>query len=152
MKIEVANSVLKTFANSARIERRRGGWYVCWFYHNRSRGEIAKRWSTRRGQDFYPPWSSKWIGGGTSCTALSQLVRWLREQPVLPISTWRYWASETIKLLPASAVDTLLAGGYPEKALCVLCGAELGSLDWWSLNGISGPCCSWTSGCRQKVA
>lgn len=70
---------------------------------------------------------------------------------MLPISSWRYWASETCQLLPLEAVDGLLAGGYPEFATCVLCGkSPIGRLDWWNLKGVSGPCCAWTTGCRQK--
>jgi hypothetical protein len=147
-KIVVANQVLATFSRS-RIERRRGGFYVVWAC---KRGDVAKRWCTR-GQDFYPMWHRQWPGGGTASTALSQLIRWLRGQAVLPAATWRYWATEKIKLLPHDGVVTLLAGGYPEHSLCVLCGRQLnGSLDWWHLDGTSGPCCAWTSGCRQTVA
>lgn len=143
----VANKVLATFSTS-RIERRNNGWFVCWPSHN---GEMSRRWQCR-GQDFYPTWSHKYTGGGTACTALSQLIRWMRYQPVLPISTWRYWASEKCKLLPAAAAEELLSGGYPHHVKCVLCHETIeGSMDWWSLNGVSGPCCGWTSGCRQKV-
>jgi hypothetical protein len=131
-----------------RIEKRPGGWYVCW--SNKYQGDVAKRWQCR-GQDFYPVWSHKYPGGGTSSTALSQLIRWLGGKPVLPISTWRWWASERCQLLPMESVETLFAGGYPEWSPCVLCGTRPESIDWWSLNGVSGPCCSFTTGCRQKV-
>jgi hypothetical protein len=70
---------------------------------------------------------------------------------VLPLATWRYWAGERVKLLPIEAVETLAAGGYPVDVPCVLCGEIIrGGLDWWSLDKVSGPCCAWTSGCRQK--
>jgi activating signal cointegrator 1 len=146
-RIDGANRVLASFAVETRIERRRGGWYVVWTRNDRP--TIARRWSTR-GQGFYPPWSQLWGHGGTACTALSQLIRWLRGQPVLPISTWRYWASDRVQLLPLAAVEDLQSAGYPEHASCVLCGHKsTGSFDWWSLDGVSGPCCHWTSGCRQ---
>lgn len=150
MKLETANRVLNTFACGARIEHRQGvggGFYVHW--PNFRGGEYVKRWHAR-GQDFYPTWSSKWCGGGTSCTALSQLIRWLRGEPVLPIGTWRHWGSERVKLVSPDAIELLLAGGYPEKTPCVLCGGEIKTMDWWSLNGVSGPCCGWDTGCRQK--
>lgn len=151
-KLETANQVLKTFAETAWIEHRvgaGGGFYVHWKYHNGK--EMCRRWMTTCRQDFYPSWSHKWVGGGTSSTALSQLIRWLREQPVLPLGTWRHWASERVKLLPIEAVGVLAEGGYPEKTPCVLCGGEIQSMDWWNLDGVSGPCCGWTTGCRQKV-
>lgn len=145
-RLEVANRALSTFSCS-RIERRRGGWYVCW---PSRKGEVSRRWSCRHGQSFYPPWSRKFPGGGTACTALSQLIRWQKDEPVLPLETWRYWATETVKLLPQAAVDDLGAGGYPEKVTCVLCGMPPKGLDWWCLDGVSGPCCSMWSGCRQR--
>lgn len=145
-RLGVANQVLAAFTNS-RIERRKSGWYVCW--ENKSQGEMARRWQCR-GQDFYPVWYRKWCHGGTASTALSQLVRWLQEKPVLPISSWRYWAGDACKLLDVAYIEVLLAGGYPEKSTCVLCGRLLGgSLDWWSLDDVSGPCCHYTQGCRQ---
>ena len=142
VKLKVANFVLESFA-TARIERRKTGWYVCW-------GDKSKRWSVRHGQDFFPPWSRQFPGGGTAITALSQLIRWLKDMPVLPISTWRYWAGDKVKLLPLSTVDIFEASGYPREAKCVLCGTVLfGALDWWSLDGVSGPCCTMHDGCRQ---
>ncbi len=145
--IAMANRALASFS-PATISHLPSGWYVSWH----SRGElVTKRWQCRGGQDFYPTWSQQYPGGGTSCTALSQLIRWCKGEPVLPISTWRYWASETCKLLPLAAVDELLAAGYPEHVDCVLCHQRIVvPFDWWSLNGVSGPCCGWTSGCGQK--
>jgi len=146
-KLETANAVLSSFSIS-QIERRDGGWYVVW----ESRGAtVSRRWAVRGGQDFYATWSHRWPGGGTAMTALSQLVRWLRGQPVLPIATWRYWSTDKIKLLPESAVGVLRDGGYPDVATCVLCGESIQrGFDWWSLDGVSGPCCSLRNGCKQK--
>lgn len=146
-RLATANRVLATFF-AGHIEKRKGGVYVCW--SNKYDGDVSKRWQCR-GQDFYPVWHHKYPGGGTSSTALSQLVRWIQGKPVLPISTWHYWSREQCKLLPPSAVDELVAGGYPQHVDCVLCGRLIvGSLDWWSLGKVSGPCCGWTTGCRQK--
>lgn len=147
-KLQAANKALSTFSNS-RIERRKNGWFVCW--ENHSQGKMSRRWQCRSGQDFYPVWYRVWAHGGTASTALSQLIRWLQGKPVLPISCWRYWASERVKLLPATVANDLLQAGYPEHASCVLCGIEIqGSFDWWNLDGVSGPCCYYTNGCRQK--
>lgn len=144
-KLAVANRVLSTFSICS-IQRLRGGFYVTWTMLGKTTG---KRWVTR-GQDFYPMW--RFPQGGTCCTAVSQLIRWLRGQPVLPIASWRYWASEKCKLVPPEQIDVLLEAGYPERAECVLCQQLIeGSHDWWSLDGVSGPCCCWTKGCRQQV-
>jgi len=144
--IDASNAVLQSFAPSTTIERQHGGFYVRW---RTTRREHCRRWQTR-GQDFYPTWHGQWGHGGAACTALSQLIRWCRHRPVFGISVWRHWASERCKLLPMDAVDLLLAEGYPANQVCVLCDAEItGSLDWWSLGSVSGPCCGMRSGCRQ---
>lgn len=147
-RCSTANVVLASFFDG-HIEDRKGGVYVCW--SNEWDGDVAKRWQCR-GQDFYPVWHHKYPGGGTSSTALSQLVRWIQGKPVLPISTWHYWSREQCKLLPEPAVRTLSEGGYPGHVNCVLCGKLIvGSLDWWHLDKVSGPCCSLTTGCRGKI-
>ena len=147
--VAICNRVLGSFSK-AWIERRKHGWYVCWLDYEQQL--VSRRWSVRHGQSFFPPWSRIYPGGGTSITALSQLIRWLDLKPVLPLATWRYWASDKIKLLPVQTVDGVLSqAGYPEITPCVLCGEPLtGALDWWSLGKISGPCCTIRSGCCQK--
>ncbi len=146
-RIDAANRALQTFAPGTRIERRPGGWYVCW---TGWKGKaFAKRWATR-GQDFYPVWHDHWGHGGTASMALSQLVRWAQEKPVLPIGSWRYWASERIQLTNSETLEILRSAGYPEEARCVLCGEVIaGGMDWWHLDGVTGPCCGMRSGCKQ---
>lgn len=150
--VPMANRVLDCFADGTIISYMDGrGVVVSW---RRYGGEIVyRRWQTR-GQDFYPTWSNLWGHGGTACTALSQLVRWIQGKPVLPLSTWRYWFGDKCRLARDrgdEAIKALVHGDYPEMALCVLCGNQIeGSLDWWSLKNVTGPCCGWTSGCRQK--
>lgn len=151
-RLVAANRALECFAPDSKIERRRGGWYVVW--ENYQNEKISRRWQTK-GQDWFPTWNRIWAHGGTACRALSQLIRWLRDQPVLCIASWRYWGGESCKLFRngKDPVPILLDAGYPEHAYCVLCGRRLdGPIDWWNLNGVSGPCCcySWEDGCRQK--
>lgn len=146
-KMAIANQVLARFAPGTRLLVPARHIRVAWF---RGGEEISRRWMTR-GQDFYPVWHRQWAHGGTASTALSQLVRWCQGKPVLSIRSWRYWASERCRLLDGETVDLLEHGGYPSECSCVLCHRTItGSLDWWSLDGISGPCCGWYSGCRQR--
>lgn len=151
-RIETANIVLRMLdSQGTRIERRAGGWWVCWRYQNE---HMERRWQTRRGNDFYPVWHRLWAHGGTMTTALSQLVRWCAGRPVHPIGVWRHWCGEGVRLGRDNGpqiIEALTSGGYPQQVQCVLCGRTVtGSLDWWSLDGVSGPCCGWTTGCRQK--
>lgn len=148
-RIAVANQVLSYFAETPTILLRANNRVqVRWTTRTKSH---TKSWMTR-GQDFYPVWHRDWPGGGTAQTALSQLVRWVQGKPVLPLDSWRYWASEKVKLLrDTTALDILSGAGYPDPSHCVLCDRPLTEgLDWWRLDGVSGPCCGWTSGCRQQ--
>ena len=150
-RIQVANEVLKCFAPGTSLRLESGYVLVEWTNH---RGPQSKRWMTR-GQDFYPVWHHSWGHGGTASTALAQLVRWVRGQPVLPISTWQYWSGDRVALLRQGngqmAIQTLLDAGYPSQAACVLCGNNIvGGMDWWSLKGVTGPCCDMRSGCKQE--
>jgi hypothetical protein len=146
-KLLAANTALQSFAPTSIIERHHNGYYVRW---TDSRGEFLRRWQCR-GQDFYPIWYRTWGHGGTASTALSQLIRWLRELPVLPMASWRYWASERVALVTAEACEALSRAAYPEQACCVLCGGVItGSMDWWNLDGVSGPCHMYTVGCRER--
>lgn len=151
-RLTAANAVLAIFAEkSTSIEV--DGAYVHVRWTNYRGEEFRRRWMTR-GQDWYPVWRREWPGGGTSQIALSQLVRWVRAKPVLPMPTWRYWGREGVYLFRDRArevVAILEAADYPEATPCVLCGMPLtGSLDWWSLDGVTGPCCNMRSGCRQQ--
>lgn len=150
--LETANAVLDCFAQGTAISiKPKVGVVVSWTQYNGT--QFSKRWMTR-GQDFFPVWSQKWGHGGTCCTALSQLVRWVKEKPVLPIGTWKHWTSPQCFLARSrgpEVIKLLEEGGYPQDAICVLCHNPIEQgLDWWSLDKISGPCCSWTTGCRQK--
>ena len=149
-RLETANQVLVTFAPGASIRHRpcKGGSYtICWTVNERA---YCRRWQTR-GQDFYPLWKAHWCGGGTSLTALSQLIRWLRGVPVLPLASWEYWASPAVQLLPPAALDLLRQADYPVTVPCVLCQRPLTrGFDWWHLDRLRGPCCRLTEGCRQQ--
>lgn len=148
-QIATCNAVLHTFQPDSLIRWVETQIYVEFAYQGRRE---LKRWQCR-GQDFYPMWYRKWSGGGTACTALAQLIRWLQGKPVLPLTTWEYWAGERVHLIKSlETIAMLRDAGYPAVARCVLCDRELkaAGFDWWSLAGVSGPCCHYTSGCRQK--
>ena len=152
-KVTVANKVLECFAPGTSLRLESGYVLVRWEGTN---SYTERRWMTRGGS-FYPVWYGKWGHGGTACTALAQLVRWIQGKPVLPLITWRYWASEAVQLLRhgdfSSLQKEMMALGYPEVATCVLCQQEIiRGMDWWSLDGVSGPCCTHNYGCRQRGA
>lgn len=139
----MANAILKTYAHKdAEIILR--GRRV--FVRDYSR---TRQWVVRGGQSFYPAYRTSM--GGTQTTSIAILIRWIQGRPVFPMSTWEYWASGTINLCNQETLALLVEYGYPKHVECVLCGNEIkGGLDWWCLDNLSGPCCSWTSGCKQK--
>ncbi len=151
-KLESANQALECFAEGTRLDLVTGqGVVVTW---KQSSGKLmSRRWATC-GQSFYPTWHYHWGHGGTATTALAQLVRWIRGQPVLPMATWRMWVGDRCQLARSRDFECLQAlrdGGYPEVANCVLCEQPItGGMDWWYLDKVSGPCCSMHSGCKQK--
>lgn len=83
--------------------------------------------------------------GGTGMQALAQLVRYVRDLSRLPLITWEYWAGDTVKLCTPQTLELIRASDYadPAKTCCVLCGTSeyKRGLDWWSLDGVTGPSC-----------
>jgi len=135
-----ANSVLPTFTFRGVVLEldSTGHVVVCWTSAHKP-ALVRKRWVTR-GSDFHPTWRYPW--GGTQSTAIAQLVRWVQGKPTLPLGSWEYWASDTVKLCGPETLEALRAINWPAKPICVLCGNECAGLDWWNLDGVSGPCCS----------
>ena len=84
---------------------------------------------------------------GIGAMAVGQLARWIRGQTRVPLSAWRYWASDKIRL--AGDRGTIMLhyienSSYDDgtKTRCVLCG-ENRCGDWWHLDGLTGPCCTY---------
>lgn len=143
-KLSIANAILGIIAESTIIIRKSNRWYVRWTQYSGS--DVFERpYATPRGSH-YPSWHRYWGHGGTCAYALNQLVRWVRGQSVLPLSTWRYWTGESVALGRSRGpeiVEMLAAGGYPQSVPCVLCGKQIERAgDWWSLDKIEGPSCS----------
>lgn len=148
-----ANLALECFASGTMIfhcDKPSAGFWVQWTRYSGTE-LVHRRWMTRN-QDFYPMWYRQWGHGGTCSTALANLIRWCQGKPVLPLTTWIYWAGQQVNLGDRKDyVEILRSAGYPETVPCVLCEREItGGMDWWSLKGVTGPCCSMRSGCRQK--
>lgn len=85
--------------------------------------------------------------GATQARAVGQIVRWVRGLTRLPLKAWRHWTSERVALCSPDIVTLLDQLGYehPDACCCVLCNLhpdKMCGLDWWSLNGVVGPCCS----------
>lgn len=154
-RLATANAACQLFIPETRLQARKGRVWCLW---TDWRGkESAAPWATR-GNDFYPVWHRRWGHGGTCCTALSQLVRFVQGRPVLPLSTWGYWCSDEVALARHRGADhaavllrTLADGGYPEFATCVLCGkSPIGRFDWFNNGKVSGPGCWYTAECKAK--
>lgn len=118
-------------------------------WHSPKTGKkISKMWTCKHG---YPTWRKSTPWGDNQSRAMYQLIRWYRGLPVMPMETWEYWASDTIKLCNAETLAILREVGWPEQAQCVLCGQTCKGLDWWEQDEVTGPCCSGfrRDGCRQ---
>lgn len=153
-RMGVAQEVLALFAEGTRLEWRPGrGMFVVWKSF-RPPHEMARRWQTSGGQEFYPVWHRRWGHGGTCSTALSQLIRWVQGRPVLPLSSWRWWIGPQVGLgreQGPKIVELLAAGGYPQTAHCVKCGQPITErLDWGNRGKVAGPICGNMTGCRHR--
>jgi len=83
--------------------------------------------------------------GGTQAMAIGQLARFIRNQTRVPLHAWEHWTCDKIMLGGENSQDVLRAvrdSSYcdAEKTKCVICGGSR-SGDWWSLDGVIGPCC-----------
>ena len=99
----------------------------------------------------WPVSHRRYSGGGTQMNSVAQLIRWVRDLPRLPLDSWEYWASETVRLCNPETLAILKGSDYGDKTSCVLCGSPKfqGGLDWWSLNGVTGPSCK-SGHCQQE--
>jgi len=85
--------------------------------------------------------------GGTMALAVGQLARWIRGQTRLPLGVWAYWADKNVNLAKTNGlkmIQYLKDSSYNDGKYtkCVLCGIKEG-YDWWCLDGLIGPCCSY---------
>src|SRR5579871_4486412 len=101
--------------------------------------------ATLRGDGSWPRYGYKQRPtGGTGYQAIAQLIRYVRDLPRLPMETWEYWGSEKVNLCKPRTLELLKSCDYgdPAKTKCILCGLfPMKSIDWWSLDGVTGPCC-----------
>jgi hypothetical protein len=135
--ISEANEVLDTFAPGCVLECRRSRLILKSLY-----GENAiilgrdGRWPTFR--------YGRHGLGGTQALGIGQLARWIRGLSRVPAYTfWGWFGSKTADLLNASSYPN------PDATKCVRCGKRAPG-DWWSLDGVTGPCCA--RGCGPIAA
>lgn len=138
--LDDANRIVKHFIPYAQIRIRNARICIHWKVGKKTH---LKQFAVRNGQCFYTVWRAPW--GGTCSLALAQVVRRLQGKPVFPLRTWKYWASPKVMIAndgPA-LIDELVSCDWPDLVPCVLCGKTIhqGHLDWWSLDGVSGPYC-----------
>jgi hypothetical protein len=90
--------------------------------------------------------------GGTMALAAGQLARWIWDQTRCPLTVWGLWSSERYKLCTVETCGLLRDSTYPDpdKTKCVLCGKQRCG-DWWSRDGVVGPCCTGLPNCCSYV-
>lgn len=152
VRLGAANEIIKCFTGleTKLILRGDGRVAVSWKSWQKPGKTVQMTWMCR-GQDFFPSWYRKAGWGGTVSTAVSQLVRWVQGKPVYGLETWKYWGSDGMGLFncggnrrdPVEVLELIRKSGWPEHPVCILCKrTPPKGLDWWSLDGKSGPCCS----------
>ncbi|MEM9244530.1 MAG: hypothetical protein AAGA67_02115 [Cyanobacteria bacterium P01_F01_bin.153] len=94
------------------IVRKKNGFYVEWTNPVSGR-QMSRRWMAQEDSP-YPVWHRRRSWGGTTMRAIHSLIEWLRGNPSAPESVLRRWAQ--VQAFPSSAVDQLLADGYPSNS------------------------------------
>lgn len=152
-RLEAANAVLVLYAPHVRLKRAAGRLWLCY--------EDGK-WNCRKAAVLNRDGSSLACRygalsmGGTCAQATAMLVRWMRGLRRVPLHAWEYWTSPTVLLGGGNGPAILAAlrnSDYadPEQCACVHCGKVERCADWWSLDGVVGPCC-WGGRCRGGQA
>lgn len=159
-KLSLVNQVLSTFIHDSKylkeikLEFREGYYFVWELQDGRQR---SKKWITKKGS-FYPSCTDSIPLGGTMTQAISQLVRYCQGRAVLPLSTWCYWGSDSIKLWqdPTArdkAISLLEESDYPKSPICIFCGNEiLNGFDWYYLPPKMEGCGHWGKSCQKQQA
>ena len=145
-RIEEANAILATYQPGTRLYLKGHSLRMAWEPYFNYSASLRSQGDLPRYGDRHRPC------GHTGMQALAQLIRYVRDLNRLPLITWEYWASETILLCNAETLRLLSKSDYgdPTKTCCVLCGTtEFAGLDWWSLDGVTGPSCRY-GGCRRN--
>lgn len=147
-RLKLANDVLDTLYGDFQIHYDKGV-RITWSDY---RGNpYSKRWSAER--NFYPPFDLP--TGGTVTVAICQLIRYVQNRNVLPLTTWEYWAGLKIWKVPEmrdKGLALLRDSDYPKYPICVFCGVDLRhkAWDWYSQKGskLEGCGCYGGTGCR----
>lgn len=151
----VANMVLGTITPGYLLYEGNHSLRLCWDI-NKDHSKLHDVPASLRAEGDWPRYGySQRITGGTGYSAIGQLIRYVRDLPRLPMATWEYWASESIKLANERTLQILRSSDYadPKKTCCVLCGSLefKQGIDWYSLDGKIGPCCKYLR-CREDKA
>lgn len=149
-KVEVVNSILKTFGHDFNLTKESGYFYLEW--KNWKGQPVKKRWSGDR--SFYPPFYNKLGVGGTVTVAITNLVKFCQGQSVYPLSVWKYWAK--IKLwsdqaIAADSIEKLKTIGYPQKPVCIFCQTTIDDTwDWYDSVTLKKTGCACKPSCREQ--
>lgn len=145
-KLLLVNQILPTLSPGFQLEKRPNGFYLSW-EHWDTKKIISKRVCLKDNHYF----TYRLPTGGTCTNAIAMLVRYVRNQPVYPLGTWKYWASDTILMWrdPVIRDRNLLLlekSDWPRNPHCIFCDRDLTgkTWDWYSWKGLplSGIGCS----------
>jgi hypothetical protein len=138
-RLLLVNQILPTLAPGFHLEKRPNGFYLSW-EHWKTKETISKRVCLERNHYF----TFDLPTGGTCTNAIAMLVRYARNQSVFPLSTWKYWASDTILMWRDPVVRDrclllLEESDWPRNPHCIFCDRDLTgrSWDWYSWKGSS---------------
>lgn len=135
-KLDVANKVLALMFKKPQefwLDNNNGRLILFWVHYRIDTGKYqirSRRWATKRG-GFYPVFGDL-PTGGTAQQAIGILANWVRNYPTESFRAWRYFASDSVKLVNQEVLDLLAKAGYPQQSKCRFCGNENPKrFDWY---------------------
>lgn len=147
--MEDVNRCVGLLIRGARFERDERG--RLWYANDEDKYNKRVLWRLRSSDKCWPVGRKAiQISGGIIVQTLVQLSLWLKGMPRYPLRCIRHWFSYQGKVVEGyeDFLRALDLSSYNKNTNCVLCGGDYPT-DWWSLDGIIGPCCGFGV-CRNK--
>lgn len=147
--LEEVNRSVGLLIRGAKFERDDRG--RLWYINDEDKYNRRVMWRLRSSDKRWPVGrKATQISGGTVVQTLVQLSLWLKGMPHYPLRCVRHWFTYEGKLEIGyeEFIRSLELSSYGKNTKCVLCGGDYPT-DWWSLDGVIGPCCRFGE-CRNK--
>lgn len=150
-RFEIVKRVVETMQPGVTVTYDRGFWFH--WTSRYSQKSYRHKWIPQKGNQY--PANHVFPWGGTMCLLITQMIRWAKHMPVVPLSVIDHWFGPKVQLGDTQAFELICFAGWPESVNCVMCGRPLTDRrDWYDWSGIGVNCsglgCHSSVGCQGK--